>query len=130
MPPSSTLSLPAARRRGTAGSHGVLFAVYAPFGGDPVLSRWPRSSQSPIHQQALVQALSRAAVFSVLAAVSANLATVAWQVPQHAEWSKSPDMPLIVMTGIAESLTPAILGFSLLGIAWFITAFGVRRGGA
>lgn len=81
-------------------------------------------------REALVQALSRAAVFSVLAAVSANLATVAWQVPQHAEWSKSPDMPLIVMTGIAESLTPAILGFSLLGIAWFITAFGVRRGGA
>ncbi|RVT51623.1 clostripain-related cysteine peptidase [Rubrivivax albus] len=73
MPPSSTLSLPAARRRGPAGSHGVLFAVYAPFGGDPVLSRWPRSSQAPIHQQALVQALKETAAQGVNVAALIDL---------------------------------------------------------
>jgi hypothetical protein len=77
----------------------------------------------------LLRALSRATVFAVLTSVSANLAAVGWKVPQNEEWARSPDLPLIVMTGIAESLTPAILGFAFLGIAWFITAVGVRRSG-
>lgn len=73
MPISAHLSLPAARRRGHAGAHGVLLAVYAPFGGDPVLSRWPRSTQAPIHQQALVKALQETAAQGVNVAALIDL---------------------------------------------------------
>jgi hypothetical protein len=34
---------------------------------------------------------------------------------------------LIVMTGIAESLTPAILGGAFLTLTWIVTAVGMRR---
>ena len=68
-----------------------------------------------------------ATLYSILGGISANLATVMWRVSQDPEWGKSPDMKLIVMTGIAESLTPAILGFTIISLAWMIVAFGNRR---
>lgn len=74
-----------------------------------------------------VVAMSWATVFGILSAVSSNVASVMWKVPQHPEWSKSPEMPLIVMTGLAESLTPAILGFTMLGVVWLLVAVGYRR---
>ena len=80
----------------------------------------------PRHLRVLV-ALSWATGFGILSTVSGNLAMVMWRVPQHPEWSKSPDLPLIVMTGIGEALTPAILGFTLLGVTWLLTAVGYRR---
>jgi hypothetical protein len=49
------------------------------------------------------------------------------KVPANPEWAKGPDLPLVVMIGIGESLTPAILGFSVLAIAWLVGAFGQRR---
>lgn len=39
----------------------VVLAVYAPFGGDPVLSNYPGTSATPIHRQALVRALQQVA---------------------------------------------------------------------
>ena len=75
----------------------------------------------------MIRGLSMATVFTVLAAVAADLATVFTRVPNTPEWAGSPDMPLIVMTGIGESLTPAISGFGLLALAWLATAAGVRK---
>lgn len=75
----------------------------------------------------VLTALSWATVFAIFSAVSSNLAMVMWRVPQHPEWSKSPELPLIVMTGIGESLTPSILGFTLLGVTWLLVAVGYRR---
>jgi hypothetical protein len=43
------------------------------------------------------------------------------------EWANSPQVHLIVMEGIAESLAPAILGLMLLSLAWIIMAAGQRR---
>ena len=34
---------------------------------------------------------------------------------------------LIVMTGLGESMAPAILGFSMLTVAWILAAAGLRR---
>lgn len=79
------------------------------------------------HHTAMIRALSASTVFSVLCGTAANLATVFATVSQNDEWRHSPDMPFIVMMGIAESLTPAMLGFSLLSLAWLVTAAGVRR---
>lgn len=75
----------------------------------------------------MVRALSTALVFSVLTAVCSNLAAVMSKVPEHPEWSKSPDMPLIVMTGLAEALTPTLVGFAVLTVTWLLMAVGYRR---
>lgn len=74
-PPSLCLGPLARRRRADppAGARGVLLAVYAPFGGDPVLSRWPRGSQPPIRDQALVKALQATAAEGVNVAALIDL---------------------------------------------------------
>ena len=76
---------------------------------------------------ALMRGLSSATTFSVLAAVCACLAAVMHKVPGTPEWAKSPEVHLIVMTGIGESLAPAILGFTMLSLAWLMAALGQRR---
>jgi len=78
----------------------------------------------------MIRGFSVATVFAVLSGIAADLAAVFTHVPNNPEFAQSPDMPLIVMTGLAESLTPAILGFSMLTLAWMVTAVGVRRLGA
>lgn len=76
---------------------------------------------------AVIRGLSVATCFAVLSGLSANLAAVGFKVPQNPEWAKSPDIHLIVMTGIGESLTVAILGFTILALAWLMAALGQRR---
>lgn len=76
-----------------------------------------------------IRAMTVGTVFTILSGVASNVAAVMSKVPAHPEWSKSPDIHLIIMTGLGESLAPAILGFSLLGLAWLLTAVGVRRYG-
>ncbi len=78
----------------------------------------------------MIRGLSVATVFTVLAAICTDLAAVFHNVPNNPEWAQSPDMPLIVMTGLAEALTPGMLGFTLLSLAWLVTGVGVRRLGA
>lgn len=78
----------------------------------------------------MIRGFSVATVFAVLCGIAADLAAVFTHVPNNPEWAHSPDMPLIVMTGLGESLTPAILGFAMLTLAWMVTAVGVRRLGA
>ncbi len=82
----------------------------------------PRTSREPV-----LRSLTTGTVFAVLCGVAMNLAAVGSKVPQNPEWAHSPDLALIVMTGISESLAPAVLGFSLLAIAWMIASVGARR---
>ena len=76
---------------------------------------------------AMLRGLSNATVFAVLTALCANLAAVMFRVPSHLPWSKSPAIGVAVMTGIGEALTPGMLGFTLLALAWLMTALGLRR---
>ncbi len=78
----------------------------------------------------MIRGFSVATVFAVLSGIAADLAAVFTKIPSNPEWANSPDMPLIVMTSLDESLTPAVLGFSMLTLAWLVTAVGVRRLGA
>jgi len=71
--------------------------------------------------------LMAATLYSILAGVASCLAAVMSKVPRNPEWAKSPDVPLIVMTGIGESLTPAILGFTILSLCALLAAIGQRR---
>ena len=75
----------------------------------------------------ILRGMTVATAFSVLSGLSANLAAVMFNVSQNPKWAKSPDMPLLVMTGIGESLTTAILGFTVLSVAWLLGAIGNRR---
>jgi hypothetical protein len=67
---------------------------------------------------------SVATLFAAVAGVTAGFATVFMQVPAREEWARNPEMPLIVMMGIGESLTTLVLGSALLMIAWTIAAAG------
>ena len=51
----------AQQRPGRRTHDGVVFAVYAPFGTDPVLSTWPGTTQADITRQPLVRALQAVA---------------------------------------------------------------------
>jgi hypothetical protein len=53
------------RHAGRGTPEGVVLAVFAPFGTDPVLSRWPNAAQADIHGQPLVQALQEVAAQGV-----------------------------------------------------------------
>jgi predicted benzoate:H+ symporter BenE len=76
---------------------------------------------------ATIRAMSAATAFAILSGVSSAVGAVMSKVPRHPEWSKSPDLALIVMTGLGESMAPAILGFTILALAWMLTAMGMRR---
>ncbi|MBN2496804.1 MAG: hypothetical protein JXR96_19595 [Deltaproteobacteria bacterium] len=76
---------------------------------------------------AMIRPLSLCTVFAVLSGMTAGLGMVMKNVTTRPEWAHSPDLHLIVMTGIGESLTPAILGFSMLCVAWLLVAVGMRR---
>jgi hypothetical protein len=72
-----------------------------------------------------VRALSAATLLSVGSGTFSDIAAVCSKVP--ARWAHHPKIHLIVMQGIGESMSPGILGFSLLSVAWLVTAVGHRR---
>jgi hypothetical protein len=74
-----------------------------------------------------VRALERAVLYSGLAGLVASIAAVGYKVPQNPEWAKSPDLHLIVMTGIAESMSAPILAFTVLALTSMLMAAGHRR---
>jgi hypothetical protein len=78
-------------------------------------------------RMALVRAFTAASLFSVLTAVASNLATVMYHVPQTPKFAESPDFAKVIMIGIGESLTPAIMGGAILTVTWVIAAVGMRR---
>jgi hypothetical protein len=80
----------------------------------------------PKRRQA-VRSLSLATSFGIMSSVALNLAAVGSKVPSIPELANHPRIELIVMTGVAESLAPAILGFALLSFGWLVVAFGERR---
>lgn len=74
-----------------------------------------------------IVALSVAVLFASLAGVAADLIMVTIRVPSNPEWAQSPDLHLILLAGLGESLAPAVLGFSVLSVTALVTAIGVRR---
>lgn len=71
--------------------------------------------------------MSVATVFAVLSGVFSDLGAVMHHVANRPEFAQSPDLHLIVMTGIGESMAPAVLGFSILSVTWLLAAVGLRR---
>lgn len=74
-----------------------------------------------------VRAMTWAVVFATLSGVAADVAATFHKVANIPEMQQGLDIALYPMMGLSESMAPAILGFSMLGISWFITAIGIRR---
>jgi hypothetical protein len=75
----------------------------------------------------LALALGAATLFTMVTAVSADLATVGHQVPNYL--ARHPEMTLAtaLLQGVAESLSPAILGSTVLTLAALFIALGFHR---
>jgi hypothetical protein len=74
-----------------------------------------------------LRGMSQATLFATLAGTTTGFAAVMSKVPSRPQWAHSPDMPLIVMTGLGEALTCAIIGFVMLALCWLMGAVGNRR---
>jgi hypothetical protein len=74
-----------------------------------------------------LSAFSRATLMSIPAAISLSLAHMGAKVPNIPELANSPRFDLVVIEGLAEAMSPAILGFSILCLVWVIAAIGERR---
>lgn len=74
-----------------------------------------------------IAALCVSVLFASLAGVAAAVLAVSVKVPANPEWANSPDLPLILLVGLGEALTPAVLGFSFVAVVALVTAVGLRR---
>ena len=82
----------------------------------------PRPERLP-----LAGALGLATLFSTITAVCADLATVGHQGPVFLAQHPGMQVYALVLQGGAESLSPAIIGFSVLTLAALLTALGCYR---
>ena len=72
---------------------------------------------------AVLRALTAATVFVSLGGATADFSAVMWKAARGGH----PDLPLFVMQGLGEAVTPVTLGFSLISIAWLLVAVRLRR---
>jgi len=75
----------------------------------------------------LALALGAATLFTMVTAVSADLATVGHQAPDYLASHPGITLATVVMQGAAESLSPAILGSTMLTLAALFIALGFHR---
>jgi hypothetical protein len=75
----------------------------------------------------LIGALSIAVLCSIGAGTLADLAAVGVHINDTPEWANSPKIHLLVLQGIAESMAPGIMGFSVLSLVALACALGFRR---
>jgi hypothetical protein len=76
-----------------------------------------------------LRAFSQATVWATVGATAAALGAVFHKVPANEDWAQSPDLPLIVMMGVGESMVPLVLGALLLTLSALASGIGFRRMG-
>lgn len=87
-----------------------------------VLFAWrPESRRLP-----MVRTLTWATVFAILAGLTAN-ATAMLTNMQEMQFETGDERWETLMGGLAEVLAPAVLGFTVLTLAWMFMAVGTRR---
>ena len=74
-----------------------------------------------------IRCLSRALAWGVVGGVTSDLAAVGLHIPARPEWAHSPDLPLLVLQGVGESMSPAVFGSALLAVISLLTAAGHGR---
>lgn len=76
-------------------------------------------------REGFVRWMSLATLASIFCGTAADLAAVAHYVAEHP--MEPARMNAIVVEGIGESMSPSILGFSVLSLVALMMAFGKRR---
>jgi hypothetical protein len=76
---------------------------------------------------AVIRALTLTQVFAIAMGVSANFMKVMFTVTSREEFAESPELHLVILYGLGEAVTPAVLGFTSLALAWMFVAVGTRR---
>ncbi len=94
---------------------GICLAIAALFARRPEAGRLP-----------LLRALTWATVFAVLAGVAVNFTATLARAGSEESAASGSGMEMVLVGG-AESLTPAVLGFTLLALVWMFVAIGMRR---
>jgi hypothetical protein len=72
-------------------------------------------------------ALGGATLFTTVTSVCTDLAAVGHHAPDYLRAHPTMSATDVVLQGIAESLSPAILGFTVLSVAALIVAYGFHR---
>lgn len=72
-------------------------------------------------------ALASATGFTVLTTLCTDLAMVGHHAPEYLKAHPEMSLHEVVLQGIAESLSPGILGFTMLSLAALILAYGFQR---
>jgi hypothetical protein len=94
----------------------VAVAAAARFAWRPAPSRLDR-----------IQQLSRAVAWAIVNGVASDLAAVASHIAARDDWAHSPDFALLVLQGVGESMSPAILGGGVLSVVSLLCAAGHAR---
>jgi hypothetical protein len=76
---------------------------------------------------AAIRALTIATLLSVGSGVASDIAAVGYAVSGNPAWAHSPELPRILLEGIGESMSPVVMGCSLLSMVWLVVALGQRR---
>ena len=79
------------------------------------------------HKVKTLQALDKSVMWSALTGLVAALAAVGYHVPADPVLSKSAALPLVILTGIAESMSAPIFGFTFLTLSAVLQSVGLRR---
>jgi len=72
-----------------------------------------------------VRAMTAASLLAIAFSVTLDFATVFINVPRLRD--QPAEQLKLVLQGSFESLTPAVLGFGILSLAWLAQAIGLRR---
>jgi hypothetical protein len=79
----------------------------------------------------LVIGMSIATLFSIFNGIVADLATVGHSInvgwDEYIKEGGPSVIARVASQGIAESLTPGIIGFTLLSLTWLVASLGLRR---
>jgi hypothetical protein len=108
-----------------AGGFSMWFVIL--FSGVTLIAAVIFAVRADLKKVAFIRGMTAATVFSILCGVLANLLAVARHVGADEQLAKSAELPMILIIGFGESITPAILGFAVLAVTWLIVAAGVRR---
>jgi hypothetical protein len=91
------------------------------FGGAAIWAAVRFARRPEPRQLALVRVLTWVEVFAMLAGVTTNAMVVLYRA------AREDEPTALLCQGFAEAIAPAVLGCTLLMIAWLAVALGVRR---
>jgi hypothetical protein len=108
-----------------AGGWATWFVLF--FGGLCLFVAARFALRAEARRLAIVRALSSATVFAMIAGCASCFMAVMGKTTTIPEMKNHPEFHLIVMQGLGEAVSPAVLGSVLLALSWLFVAVGTRR---